>query len=133
MRLNESLITLNLCFDSRFIQSLGILEAEAGVSASGSRNSGAPLVHVYSVPLRTTEIFIPPHSKSFKFLTYKIASVASPCLQNSAFKVTGGPKGFSLEPKHPVIDIINNTGKLDEETEKKLAVLIEEFKKKNDK
>jgi F-type H+-transporting ATPase subunit alpha len=32
-----------------------------------------------------------------------------------------------------IIENINNTGKLDEETEKKLAVLIEEFKKKNDK
>ena len=32
-----------------------------------------------------------------------------------------------------IIENINNTGKLDEETEKKLALLIEEFKKKNDK
>ena len=32
-----------------------------------------------------------------------------------------------------IIENINKTGKLDEETEKKLAVLIEEFKKKNDK
>jgi len=32
-----------------------------------------------------------------------------------------------------IIENINNTGKLDEETEKKLASLIEEFKKKNDK
>ena len=32
-----------------------------------------------------------------------------------------------------IVENINNTGKLDEETEKKLALLIEEFKKKNDK
>ena len=32
-----------------------------------------------------------------------------------------------------IIENINNTGKLDEETEKKLVSLIEEFKKKNDK
>ena len=31
-----------------------------------------------------------------------------------------------------IVENINNTGKLDEETEKKLALLIEEFKKKND-
>jgi len=37
----------------------------------------------------------------------------------------------SSNPK--IIENINKTGKLDEETEKKLAVLIEEFKKKNDK
>jgi len=36
----------------------------------------------------------------------------------------------SSNPK--IIENINNTGKLDEETEKKLALLIEEFKKKND-
>ena len=32
-----------------------------------------------------------------------------------------------------IVENINNTGKLDEETEKKLALLIEEFKKKNEK
>jgi len=32
-----------------------------------------------------------------------------------------------------IVENINKTGKLDEETEKKLALLIEEFKKKNDK
>ena len=32
-----------------------------------------------------------------------------------------------------IVENINNTGKLDEKTEKKLALLIEEFKKKNDK
>ena len=32
-----------------------------------------------------------------------------------------------------IIENINNTGKLDEETEKKLALLMEEFKKKKDK
>jgi F-type H+-transporting ATPase subunit alpha len=37
----------------------------------------------------------------------------------------------SLNPE--IVENINNTGKLDEETEKKLALLIEEFKKKNDK
>ena len=37
-----------------------------------------------------------------------------------------------FNPTTKIIDNINNTGKLDEETEKKLALLIEEFKKKND-
>lgn len=37
----------------------------------------------------------------------------------------------SSNPK--IIENINNTGKLDEETEKKLSLLIEEFKKNNDK
>ena len=35
----------------------------------------------------------------------------------------------SLSPE--IIESINNTGKLDEETEKKLVSLIEEFNKKN--
>ena len=38
-----------------------------------------------------------------------------------------------VESSNPeIVENINNTGKLDEETEKKLALLIEEFKKKND-
>ena len=37
----------------------------------------------------------------------------------------------SINPE--IIENINNTGKLDEEAEKKLALLMEEFKKKKDK
>jgi len=49
-------------------------------------------------------------------------------IQNIEKKIYEKVKSLSPE----IIENINNTGKLDEETEKKLALLIEEFKKKND-
>jgi F-type H+-transporting ATPase subunit alpha len=48
-------------------------------------------------------------------------------IQNIEKKIYEKVKSLSPE----IIESINNTGKLDEETEKKLVSLIEEFNKKN--